>query len=202
MLLLGVPFFKTAIWIPAIIFIFVANCSYHWCNNHFWVQLPPRGSSTKMKTLLRAAHCDKTKAAGEDNLAHQIITPTSNMCSYRKRQNSGTGYWHLLWVLWAGAFLPLFANAFGEGLDLWAYLIRKEQLGSATHWPFAKRGSRWYHIKPKTPLTKHPDSQIMPDSNGFFFLQEHWHFHPLNYKIRPNLPPLVSVRHTNITASV
>lgn len=77
----GCPFFKRAIWIPAIIFIFVANCSYHWCSQPLWGAITPSWEQLQMKTLLHVQLIvTKQKAAGEDNLAHQIITPTSNMC--------------------------------------------------------------------------------------------------------------------------
>lgn len=57
----GCPFFKTAIWIPAVICIFVANCSYHWCSQPLGVQLPPRGSNYRRDTSARVAHGDKAK---------------------------------------------------------------------------------------------------------------------------------------------
>ena len=88
----GCPFFKRAIWIPAIIFIFVANCSYHWCSKPLWGAITPSWEQLQMKTLLHVQLIvTKQKAAGEDNLAHQIITPTSNMCQLWKGRTVGQG---------------------------------------------------------------------------------------------------------------
>ena len=92
----GCPFFKTAIWIPAIICIFVANCSYRWCSQPLGVQLPPRGSNYRRNTSACAAHCDKTEGGREDSLAHQIIAPASHVPAVKGR-SSGTGRQHLLW---------------------------------------------------------------------------------------------------------
>lgn len=188
---------------PAIICIFVTNCSNHWCNQPLWGTITPLvGAITDENSSARAANCDKQKAAGEDNLAYQVITLTSNNVPATKRQNSGTGSEHLLWVLWAGAFLPLFTNAFLGGWDLWTYLIREEQLSLATHWPFAKVGSR-YQIEPEISLIRKPDSQIMSDSNKKNFFTKNIDISlSLNYSTHWGLPPLVSMTHTNITALV
>jgi len=39
----------------------------------------------------RAANCDKTKGAREENLAHQIITPTSYACQLPEERTVGQG---------------------------------------------------------------------------------------------------------------
>lgn len=93
----GCPFFKTAIWIPAIICIFVANCSYHWCSQPLWGAITPSWEQLQMKTLLHVQLIvTKQKPAGEDNRAHQIIAPASHVL---RRWSSGTGHPHLLWGL-------------------------------------------------------------------------------------------------------
>lgn len=60
-----------------------------------------------MKTVLHVQLIvTKQKEAGEDNLAHQDVTPTSNMCQLQKGTTAGQGT-HTYSGLWARAFLPL-----------------------------------------------------------------------------------------------
>lgn len=67
----GCPFYKTAIRMPAIICIFVTNCSYHWCSQPLWGAITPSWEQLQMKTVLHVQLIvTKQKAAGEDNLPH------------------------------------------------------------------------------------------------------------------------------------
>lgn len=54
-----------------------------------------------MKTVLHVQLIvTKQKEAGEDNLAHQVVTPTSNMCQLQKGPTAGQGA-HTYSGLWA-----------------------------------------------------------------------------------------------------
>lgn len=88
----GCPFFKTAIWTPAIICIFVTNCSCHWCNQPLLGAITPLWEQLHRKTVLHVQLIvTKQKEAGEDNLAHQVVTPTSNTCQQQKGGTEGQG---------------------------------------------------------------------------------------------------------------
>lgn len=97
---IGCPFFKAAIWTPAIICILVANCSCHRCKQPLLGAITPLWEQLHMKTVLHVQLIvTKQKEAGEDDLAHQVATPTSNTCQPQKGTTAAQGtHSHLLWV--------------------------------------------------------------------------------------------------------
>ena len=153
--------------------------------------------------------CCRARALGA--WASVVVAQRLSSCGSQapERRLSTCGAWaQLLRGTWdlPGPGLELVSPALAGGFPtiapprkpLQTSLIGKEQLSLATRWPLAKVGSS-YQIKPKSPLNKHPDSQIMPDSNEIlvYFLTKNTDISiPLNYNTHPGFPP-----HTNITAS-
>lgn len=130
---------KPTIEMPAISCIVAANCSCHWCNQRVEGAITLLREQLHMKTTLHVQLIvTKQKGAGEENLAHQIITPTSYACQLQEEQ------WDRV--------LSTLLNIRYYYQRIFRGLILKEQLVLAIQSPFANMVSIPQIKPPKSPV--------------------------------------------------
>lgn len=145
-----------------------------------------------MKTTLHVQLIvTKQKGAEEENLAHQIITPTSYACQLQEGKTVGQG------TVNSPEYNCYYYQRIFRGLTV--QLILKEQLGLAIHSPFANTVSR-PQIKPQKSLVKYlvlwkmqGFHKILVCIDFFYFPRNTDASNPLNYNM-PRSPPFVSSR--------
>jgi hypothetical protein len=83
---------------PAIIYLYFAtDGSCHWRSQPLWGAIIPLWEQLHPKTALHVQLIVmKQGEAEEDNLPHQILTPTSSLCQLQKGRTAGTGV-TLIW---------------------------------------------------------------------------------------------------------